>query len=83
MYCHYNILPCIYPAFKILDPDTDQIPAELIKVGGRTSHFIRSIKSLILFGMRRNCLSSGRSHLLYLFVRRVVKQTVVIIEAYN
>jgi hypothetical protein len=59
-------------------PGTDQIPAELIKAGGR-----RSINLLILFGIRRNCLSSGRSQSLYLFIRRVIKQVVVIIGAYH
>jgi len=39
-------------------PDIDQIPAELIKVGGRKIYL--EIHKLILFG-RRNCLKSGRS----------------------
>jgi len=38
---------------------------------------------LILFGIRRNCLSSGRSRSLYLSIRWVTKQTVLIIQAYN
>jgi hypothetical protein len=46
---------------------TDQIPAELNKEGGR-----------IL-----NCLSSGTSLPTYLFIKRVIQQTVVIIEAYQ
>jgi len=40
---------------------------------------LRSMKLLILFGIRRNCLRSGRSRSLYLFIRRAIKQTVVII----
>jgi hypothetical protein len=52
-------------------PGIDQIPAELIKTGGRT--ILRSRNSLILFGIKRNCLSSGRSQSLYLFIRRVIK----------
>ena len=44
---------------------------------------LRSIKLLILFGIRRNCLSSGRNWSLYLFMRRVMKRAVVIIEAYH
>jgi len=41
-------------------PGTDQIPAELIKAGGRTIYLeIHSL--LFLFGRRRNCLKSGRS----------------------
>ena len=33
--------------------------------------------------MRMNCPRSGRSRSLYLFIRRAIKQTVVIIEAYH
>ena len=33
--------------------------------------------------MRGNCLRSGRSHALYIFIRKVTKQTVVIIEAHH
>ena len=45
-------------------PGTDQIPAELIKAGCRTIHFDIN-KLIILFGIRWNCLSSGRSQSLY------------------
>jgi hypothetical protein len=41
-------------------PGTDQIPAELIKAGVEQL-VLRSINLLILFGIRRNCLRSGRS----------------------
>ena len=40
-------------------PGIDQIPAELLKAGGRT--MCLEIHKLILFGRRRNCLKSGRS----------------------
>ena len=46
-------------------------------------YVLRCINSLILFGIMKNCLNSGRSQFLYLFIRRVVKQTVVFIEAYH
>jgi len=60
----------------------DQIPAELIKAGGRTIRY--EIHKLINFiGIRRNCLRSGRNRSLYLSVERVIKQIVVIIEAYH
>jgi hypothetical protein len=36
---------------------------------------LRSINLLILFGIKTNCLSSGRSQSLYLFIRKVIKQT--------
>jgi len=38
----------------------DQIPAVLIKTGVE-KFILRSINVLILFGIRRNCLMSGRS----------------------
>ena len=44
---------------------------------------LRSISFLIPFGIKRNFLSSGRSWLLYLFIRRMIKEIVVIIEAYH
>jgi hypothetical protein len=48
------------------------IPAELIEAGSRT--IFSEIKNLlILFGIRRNCLRSGRSRTLFLLLRRVVK----------
>ena len=57
----------------------DQIPTEVIKAGVE-QFALRSINLLILFGIRRNCIRSGRSRLLYLFTRRAIKQTVVIME---
>jgi hypothetical protein len=62
-------------------PGIYQIPAELIKAGGRIIH-LGSINLLILFGIKRNCLKSGRSQSLYLFIRRVIQQIAVIIKAY-
>ena len=38
---------------------------------------------LIIFGLSRKCLSSGRSRSLYPSLRRAIKQTVVILEAYH
>jgi hypothetical protein len=61
-------------------PGVDQIPAELIKAGVK-QFTLRSINLLILFGIRRICLRSGRSQTLYLSIRRAIKQIVVIIEA--
>jgi len=62
-------------------PGMDQIPAELIKAGGRT---IRSEINnlLILFEIRSNCLRSGMSRSFYLFIRRVIEM-VVIVESYS
>ena len=47
-------------------PGIDQITTELIKAGvGQFA--LRSIYLLILFGMRKNCLRSGKGISLYLF----------------
>jgi len=57
----------------------DKIP-ELIKTGSRT--ICSEIMSLLtLFGIRKNCLMSGRSQSLYLVIRREIKQIVIIKEA--
>jgi len=65
-------------------PGIDQIPAELIKAGVE-QFAVRSINLLFLFGIRRNCLRSGRNLSLYLCIRRTIKQIVVItcIGAYH
>ena len=44
---------------------------------------LRSIKSIILCGIKSNCLSSGSSQSFYLFIRMVIKQTVVITDVYH
>jgi len=44
---------------------------------------VRSINLLILIGIRKNCLRSVRSRSLYLSIRRVIKQTAIIIGAYH
>jgi hypothetical protein len=55
-------------------PGTDQILAELIQAGGEI--LLSAIhKLLILFGIRKNCLISGRSILLYQFTKRTTKLT--------
>jgi len=58
----------------------DQIPAEIIKAGGK-QFAMRSVNLLFQFGIRRNCLRSGRSRVLYLSIRRAIKQTAVIMGA--
>jgi hypothetical protein len=44
---------------------------------------LRSTNLVFLFGITKNCLISGRSQSLYLFIRRVIKQTVVSILEYH
>jgi hypothetical protein len=63
-------------------PETGQIPTELVKAGGRAYHskiykLINSISNKV--GYLRN----GRSRSLHLLIRRVIKQAVVIIDAYH
>jgi hypothetical protein len=67
---------------RTISPGVDQIPAELIQAGGET---LRSeIHKLIkLIWNKDNCLTSGKSQLWYLFTKRVIKLTAVIIEAYH
>jgi hypothetical protein len=50
---------------------------QTVKTGGKT--IFSEIHEL--FGLSRNCLTSGRSRSLYVFITRAIKQTVVIIEA--
>jgi hypothetical protein len=56
----------------------DRIPAKLFKQEGKY-YVLRSINSLITFGIRKNCLTRGRSLLFYQFMERVIKPTIVII----
>jgi hypothetical protein len=62
---------------KYKSPGSDQIPMELIQAGSEI--ILRSITSIILFGIRKSRLISGRSLLLYQFTKRRIKLTVVII----
>jgi hypothetical protein len=60
---------------------TDQIPAELI-IAVVEQFVLLSLNLLILFGIRRKCFRSGGGQSFYLSLRNVIKQNVVIIEAY-
>ena len=62
-------------------PGIDQIPAELIKAGGRTIG-LEKHNLVLLYGRRRNCVKSGRRRSSYLLIRRGRKQIVIIIWAY-
>jgi hypothetical protein len=64
-----------------ISPGTDQIPADLIKAGGKT-FTVRFINLLFLFGIRRNCLRCGRSQSLYLSIRRAKKQIYITFANY-
>jgi hypothetical protein len=67
---------------KYKSPGSDEIPAELIQAGGEM--LLSAIhNSLILFGIRKNCLINGRSLLLYQFAKRAIKLTAIIIVVYH
>jgi hypothetical protein len=61
----------------------DQIPAELIQAGEGEHYIRRSIILLSRSRTKKNCLSSGRNRLSYLFTKNVIKLSVVIIGAYH
>jgi hypothetical protein len=63
-------------------PSSGQILAEMIQARGET--LMSAIHKLVHpFGIRRNCLISGRCLLLYQFTRRVIQLTVIIIVGYH
>jgi hypothetical protein len=64
-------------------PGIDQLQAEFIIARGRTIFCLRSLNILILFGIKRKSLRSGRSQSLYPSLIKVIKQKVVIIGAYH
>jgi hypothetical protein len=55
----------------------DQIQAELIKARVRQFAVI-FINLFFLFAIRRNCLRCGRIRSLYLFIRRAMKEIIVL-----
>jgi hypothetical protein len=60
-------------------PGTDHIPAEFIKAW--VKHYVLRYTDLfVLYGVRRNCHSSGRNLLLYQFIKRMIRLIVIIIE---
>jgi hypothetical protein len=59
-------------------PGSNQISKNLFKQEVKNCG-LRSVNSLILFGIMKNFLISGRSLLAYQFTRRAIKLTVVII----
>jgi hypothetical protein len=60
-------------------PGTVQILAELIRAGVKL-YVLRYTNSFVLYGIRRNCHSSGRNLLSHQFIKRVVRLAVIIIE---
>jgi hypothetical protein len=69
----------LYPSFS---PALHCIPVSGLKQGVEQFAW-RFINILLLFGRRRNCLKSGRSRSKYLFIRRGLKQILIIIGAYH
>jgi hypothetical protein len=62
---HLEIEIAIAKLKKYKSPSSDQILEKLIQAGSEIS--LRSISSLIQFGIRKNCLINGGSPLLYQF----------------
>jgi len=54
---------------------TDQFPSKVFKAGSKTIRF--EIHIIFLFGIRKNCLRTGRGRSFYIFIRTVIKQIVV------
>jgi hypothetical protein len=75
-YIYWRLLQFLF----IRSPGIGEIPAELIKV---ERFAMRSVNLLLPFGIRSNCLRSGRSWSFYLHTRRVIKHIIVIIKAYH
>lgn len=69
---HLHTCHCENVKYRDKLPGTDQIPAELSQA---THYILKSTKLLILFAIRKNYQRSGRNLVLYLFIRRVIKQT--------
>jgi hypothetical protein len=71
---HFEVEISIAKLKKYKSPGRDQIPAELYQAGGET--LVSVIHKLITsVEMRKKCLISGRSLLLYQFTRWVMKLT--------
>jgi hypothetical protein len=66
---------------RYTSPGTDKFQQNLLKEEVE-QEILRSRNLLIISGIKKNCLNSGRSQLLYLFTRRVIKQTVILIMAH-
>jgi hypothetical protein len=60
----------------------DHIPAELIEAGDRTVHSEIQESSMTLV-ILLEIMNNDWSRLLYLFIKRVTKLTVVIVKAYH
>jgi hypothetical protein len=78
---HLEIEIAIATLKKYKSTGSDQIPAEVIQVGGET--LVSVIHKFIQFGIKKNCQISGRSLLLYQLRRRVLKLTAIIIVGYH
>jgi hypothetical protein len=77
---HLEVEIAIPELKKYKSPCSDQIPAELIQAGGE---MLRSTNSLILFGIRKNCLIDGRVYYCTSSQKWVTKLTVIIIVVYH
>jgi len=75
------------PEPTVPEPTTFEL-GQIIKIWHLNHHILGKCSttdycSLILVGLRQNCLNCGRNQPLYLLIGRVIKETAVIIEAYH
>ena len=66
-----HIMSCDDPCC-IFQQSIDQIQQKWLKQGVGP-FIVRTVNILILFGIKRNCLGSGRSRSFFLFIRRLDK----------
>jgi hypothetical protein len=57
-------------------PGTDQISVKLIKLGVNR-YVLRYTDLFVVYGIRRNCHSTGRNLLLYQFIKRVTAHKIL------
>jgi hypothetical protein len=65
-------LRLLLASWKVMSPDADEIPAELIQAGEK-HYILRYTILLSWFGTKKNCSTSGRNQLSYLFTKRMIK----------
>jgi len=79
-WCYFSAVEVEMATAKL--KGVDQIPAELIETGDRTVHSEIQERSMNLV-IPLEIMNNDWSHLLYLFIKRAIKLTVVIVKAYH
>jgi hypothetical protein len=79
---HNAIDPFLVARYNAVYGATDLLSWSLFRLQEVKHYVLRSRNSLVIFGIRKNCLTTGRSLLLYQFTR-VIKLALVIILGYH